>query len=129
MINASEEGDKQVYDDAWKDIQSILHNADDFAYAKVEKTERTSTKPSDVKQEQTSSAKDSSKYHSVTALSKEMNISSKELFARLEGLRWIARVDESWELTQLGNEKGGQMRKGQYGEYIAWPDSLIREIV
>ncbi|HRF81872.1 MAG TPA: phospholipase D family protein [Flavobacteriales bacterium] len=69
------------------------------------------------------------KYHSVTALSKEMGISSKELFARLETLRWIVRANDSWELTSLGKDKGGQMRKGQYGDFIAWPETLIKEIV
>jgi len=69
------------------------------------------------------------KYHSVTALSKEMGISSKELFARLETLCWIVRANDSWELTSLGKDKGGQIRKGQYGDFIAWPETLIKEIV
>lgn len=128
FIDASVEGDKQVYDDAWKDIQSILQNADDFAYAKVNRDERPAPKAAEVKQAPPIPA-GNGKYHSVTALSKEMNISSKELFSRLEGLRWISRANDTWELTTLGKDKGGQMRKGQYGEFIAWPDSLIKEIV
>ncbi len=129
LVDASVEGDKQVYDDAWKDIQSILQNAQDFAYAKVDKDAPPPSRQVEVKQSPPVVASGNGKYHSVTALSKEMNISSKELFARLEGLRWIARANDTWELTSLGKDKGGQMRKGQYGDFIAWPDSLIKEIV
>ncbi len=50
LVDASAEGDKQVYEDAWKDIQSILHNAEDFAYAKVIKDERPAAKPIEAKQ-------------------------------------------------------------------------------
>ena len=45
LIDKSEDTDKQVFDDAWKDIESILHNADDFAYVKAPKVvERVATK-------------------------------------------------------------------------------------
>lgn len=126
LIDAANEGDKQVYDDAWKDIQSILHNAEDFAYAKVDKNEKPTTKAVEPKPAPTPVSTGSGKYHSVTALSKEMDISSKELFTRLERLGWI---DSERELTKLGQAKGGQMRKGQYGDYIAWPESVIKEII
>lgn len=128
QVDATTEGDKQVYEDAWKDVQSILHNAEDFAYAKVTKEERPNTRASEMIGNVQSTTNRSGKYHSVTALAKEMGLSSKELFARLEALRWIIRVNDTWELTEKGKNKGGQMRKGQYGDYIAWPDPLIKEI-
>jgi len=40
FISKSIEADKEVYDDAWKDIESILHNADDFSYVKAPKEEK-----------------------------------------------------------------------------------------
>jgi len=36
-IAIDREEDKQIYEDAWKDIESILSNADDFAYVKAPK--------------------------------------------------------------------------------------------
>jgi len=38
LIDKTVEADKLVFDDAWKDIESILHNADDFAYVKAPKS-------------------------------------------------------------------------------------------
>lgn len=37
LILRENESDKQVYDDAWKDIESILNNATDFAYVEAPK--------------------------------------------------------------------------------------------
>jgi phosphatidylserine/phosphatidylglycerophosphate/cardiolipin synthase-like enzyme len=37
LIERENEADKQVYEDAWKDIDSILNNATDFAYVEAPK--------------------------------------------------------------------------------------------
>jgi phosphatidylserine/phosphatidylglycerophosphate/cardiolipin synthase-like enzyme len=37
LIDRTDEADKLVYEDAWKDIDSLLHNADDFSYVKAPK--------------------------------------------------------------------------------------------
>ncbi|MEO8108958.1 MAG: phospholipase D family protein [Ginsengibacter sp.] len=68
------------------------------------------------------------KYFSMTALSKELGISSKDLTIKFETLNWIEKINNETVLTNLGKSKGAQMRKGQYGEYIAWPDKIIKEI-
>ncbi len=46
LIDKENEADRQVYDEAWKDIQSILFNATDFAYIEAPKeTQRSSNEP------------------------------------------------------------------------------------
>ena len=35
LIDRTNELDSQVYDDVWKDIESIIHNAEDFSYIKA----------------------------------------------------------------------------------------------
>lgn len=68
------------------------------------------------------------KFLSITALSKEIGISTKDLFAHFEKLNLIERKNEDWILTPKGKNKGAQTKKGQYGEYIAWPDKIINDI-
>ncbi len=34
LIDKNDDNDKTVYEEAWKDIESILHNAEDFSYIK-----------------------------------------------------------------------------------------------
>ncbi len=61
---------------------------------------------------------------STTALSRIMGISSKDLFYKLENQRWIEKNNGNWILTPEGIKMGGQIKKGQYGEYIAWPENV-----
>ena len=68
------------------------------------------------------------KFLSTTALSKEVGLSSKDLFGKFEKLNWIERKNDDWVLTTSGKNKGAQTKKGQYGEYIAWPDTIVNEI-
>jgi len=68
------------------------------------------------------------KYLSTTALSKEVGISSKDLFAKFERLNWIERQNDNWTITETGKNKGAQIKKGRYGEFIAWPDSILNDI-
>jgi len=68
------------------------------------------------------------KYFSVTALSKEIGISSKELTHKIEKLKWIEKRNDEWVLTNLGKSKGAQMKKGQYGDYIAYPEIVVKEL-
>jgi len=68
------------------------------------------------------------KHISTTALSKSLNISSKELFTRLSELGFIVRENESWVLTDQGKAKGGSYKKSErFGEYIVWPEDLSIE--
>ena len=32
-------------------------------------------------------------------------------------------------LTSLGKSKGAEMKKGQYGDYIAYPDTIIKDLI
>lgn len=137
LIERENEADKQVYEDAWKDIESILNNATDFSYVEAPKeigeTKRETIQPStavdEIKAEipQKTNSFDG-KYFSATALSKEIGITSKELNLQFEKLKWIEKKNDEWILTNIGKSKGGQMRKGQYGDYIAWPEIVIKEI-
>jgi hypothetical protein len=68
------------------------------------------------------------KFLSATALSKEIGISSKDLTNKIEKLNWIEKKNDEWILTSLGKSKGAEMKKGQYGEYIAYPETLIDEL-
>ncbi len=127
-IYISREKDEELYKQVAAEVDRIKRGSEHRTIS-VQKVEPKKVEPQVRQAAPPPTPSANGKYHSVTALSKEMGISSKELFARLEELRWIVRANDSWELTSLGKDKGGQMRKGQYGEFIAWPESLIKEIV
>jgi hypothetical protein len=68
------------------------------------------------------------KFLSATALSKEIGISSKDLICKIEKLNWIEKKNDEWVVTILGQSKGAEVKKGQHGEYIAYPEILIDEL-
>lgn len=134
LIERDKESDKEVYEDAWKDIESILNNATDFSYVEAPKVDNVKTEPTKhlhTKHEpipQPTVSNYNGKYLSATALSKELGISSKDLSYAIEKIKWIEKKNEEWVLTNLGKSKGATMKKGQYGDYIAYPETIIKEL-
>jgi len=133
LIERDVEADKPVYEDAWKDIESILNNATDCSYVEAPKEivkEKNETKVSiPTKQETVAPISFKGKYFSATALSKELGISAKDLQYKFEKLKWIEKKNDEWVLTNLGKSKGAEIKKGQYGDYIAYPETVIKELV
>ncbi len=135
LIERHIEADRPVYDDAWKDIESILNNATDFSYVEAPKEtgkikiEVTHSTPP--KQQIVLPPLDTfkGKFLSATALSKELGISSKDLMHKIEKLKWIEKRDNEFILTSLGKSKGAEMKKGQYGNHIAYPEIVIKELI
>lgn len=61
-------------------------------------------------------------YISTSALAKELNVKSSDLFQTFQEKGLIKRKGEQWVLTDLGIEKGGKTKNNpKYGEYIVWP--------
>ncbi|MES2679699.1 MAG: phospholipase D family protein [Bacteroidota bacterium] len=131
IIEKANEGDKELFEEAYKEVDYINTTSQRFSY----KTQIT-TQASILKEEKTSNVETiaspkttlQGKFLSATALSKELGISSKDLTYKIEKLKWIEKKNEEWILTSLGKSKGAEMKKGQYGEYIAYPDTIIKEL-
>jgi phosphatidylserine/phosphatidylglycerophosphate/cardiolipin synthase-like enzyme len=127
LIERDIESDTPVYDDAWKDIDSILNNADDFSYMEAPK-ETVEVKNSIASPQLGQQTPYKGKFLSATALSKALGISSKDLQSKIEKLQWIEKVNDQWVLTNLGLSHGAELKKGQYGDYIAYPEIVIPEL-
>lgn len=62
---------------------------------------------------------------STSALAKELDIKSRDLFDKLKTLGWIERKNDKWTLTDLGKQKGGQTRTNpKFGEFVVWPKNI-----
>lgn len=62
---------------------------------------------------------------STTALAKERNIESKDLFEMLSTKGWIFKKLDKWQLTTEGKMVGGELTYNpKFGEYIVWPTNL-----
>jgi len=136
IIDKTVNEDVHVFNDAWSEIDFIEKTSKPFDFVSKPITNVTQNptineikiehKTEIITPQKTNSY--NGKYFSATALSKEIGVSSKELTAKFEKLKLIEKKNEEWVLTNLGKSKGAQIKKGQYGEYIAWPETIINEI-
>lgn len=140
IYDISDDVDKEIYNKAFEYVQLIDDNSDDKPFelnTDYNKTNSVKGKREEIKEkekkveEQLKSIKQDyskSKYKSTSALSKIIGISSKELFEIFEEKGWIIKDGKTWILTNEGERNGGQMKKGQYGAYSAWPEEIIKEV-
>ncbi|MDP8206810.1 MAG: hypothetical protein P9L92_09125 [Candidatus Electryonea clarkiae] len=62
---------------------------------------------------------------SASALAKQLNIPSNELFKKLLALKYVKKPGDSWELTKAGQSAGGEyIESKKFGRYIVWPENL-----
>ncbi|MDQ3190578.1 MAG: phospholipase D family protein [Bacteroidota bacterium] len=137
LIDNTANEDNQVYNDAWNEIDLIEKTSKPFDFVSKPISSTSQTQPTkeikiepkvDISTPQKINSFDG-KYFSATALSKEIGISSKDLTYKIEKLKWIEKKNEEWILTSLGKSLGAQMKKGQYGEYIAYPETILKELI
>ena len=132
LIERDIESDWPVYEDAWRDIESILNNATDFSYVEAPKEigkEKSHPIISNPSKQEAVATEFKGRYFSATALSRELGISAKDLQYKFEKLKWLEKRNGEWVLTNIGKAKGAEIKKGHYGDYIAYPETVINELL
>jgi hypothetical protein len=124
-ILVTKEEDPELYQDIANEVQRLLTISEEIRVS-VKKV----GKEPEIQTQKASKAHDTSglSYKSTSALSKILDISSKDLFEFFAKKRWIKREGKSWILTKKGEVQGGTMKKGQYGPFVAWPETILDEI-
>jgi phosphatidylserine/phosphatidylglycerophosphate/cardiolipin synthase-like enzyme len=124
LIDTSNEHDKQVYDDATKDIDSIIHNSEDFSYAKVPQKKSPNVKTEEKKKFNTSK----SKLLRTKELSQKTGISSRKINSWFVDNKLMYKKDDEWYTTKKGKEQGGIEKDGFYEQEVLWPEEIAIEI-
>lgn len=130
-IYVVKETDPTLYNEIYEEVKRLIRISDEIIVT-VEKAPTISTPTvNETKSEFFAPEKKTfnGKFLSATALSKELGISSKDLIFKIEKLNWIEKKNDEWVLTSLGKSKGSEMKKGQYGDYIAYPETVIKELI
>lgn len=124
LIDRSNEQDKTVYDDATKDIDSIIHNSEDFSYAKVPQKKS----PQENKQVKKTAKSSNSKLLRTKDLSKETGISSRKINSWFADNKLMYKKDDEWFTTKKGKAQGGVEKDGFYGQEVLWPEEFCGQI-
>ncbi|MDG1239054.1 MAG: phospholipase D family protein [Flavobacteriales bacterium] len=133
LIDTENNEDKRVYEDATRDIESIIHNSEDFSYAQVPQ-KKTPYKESKPKETKSSTPKKNdpdfskSKMFTTKELSSLIGITSRKINSWLTENRLMYKKGDDWFATKKGIEQGGISKDGQYGKFIVWPDKIAKSI-
>lgn len=135
IYDISDMADKEIYDKAFEYVKLIDDNSDakpfelninynDKISAKDKTVDKANEKETIEIFESNKEGSSNVKFLSATKISKELGVSNKVVNSIFEKENWI----EDSILTELGKSKGAQTKKSQYGEYIAWPESIIKDL-
>jgi phosphatidylserine/phosphatidylglycerophosphate/cardiolipin synthase-like enzyme len=124
LIDTANENDKQVYDDASNDIESIMHNSEDFSYVQApQKTIDDTEAKIEIKK-----SNSISKLLTTKEISLVLGISSRKVNSWFVDNKLMYKRDEDWFATSKGIELGAKQKEGGYGKFIVWPEDIISEI-
>jgi phosphatidylserine/phosphatidylglycerophosphate/cardiolipin synthase-like enzyme len=129
LIDTESEEDRRVYEDATKDIESMIHNSEEFSYVKVpQKVLGSENRSNPLKAVKDKSDFVKSNYKTTKELSQETEISSRKINSVLVERKLMYRKDDDWFVTKKGKGFGGLEREGQYGQFVVWPEGIKAEI-
>ena len=130
-IYVVKETDPTLYNEIYEEVKRLIRISDEIIVSVEKAPSKAAPTVNETKTEivtpPTTTFK--GKFLSATALSKELGISAKDLQYKFEKLKWIEKKNEEWVLTNLGKSKGAEIKKGQYGDYIAYPETVIKELI
>jgi phosphatidylserine/phosphatidylglycerophosphate/cardiolipin synthase-like enzyme len=136
LIDKENEEDITVYEEATKDIESIVHNSEDFSYVKAPQKRFLKDSKNTISSETTApktngyTKRDFSKsaYKTTKELSEMTGFSSRQINSTLKKNGFMIKKDDDWIATRKGEEFGGLQKEGQYGKFIVWPEEITSEL-
>ena len=129
LIDKENKEDSKVYIDARKDIDSIIHNSEDFSYVKApQKVLQSERKPKPEKSVKSQSNSSKSEYKTTKELSQLTGLSSRKINSWLTDNKLMYKKEDDWFATKRGKEVGGIEKSGQYGRFVIWPEEIGKQM-
>jgi hypothetical protein len=126
-IHVTKNDDPELYQDIFNEVQRLLTISEEIRVS-VKKVDKEREPVAKNKKVSKKVAHTNNTYKSTSAIAKILGILSQELFDFFEDEKLIKKVGKSWTITHRGEKAGAQMKKGQYGEYVAWPEDIIDDL-
>lgn len=130
LIDTENEGDIQVYEDASSDIESIMHNSEDFSYVQAPQKRIIDEQKieKNISYKNSTSKRKYSNLLTTKELSQKTGLSSRKVNSWFVDKRLMYKKEDDWVATKKGKEIGGIEKNGQYGQFIIWPEEIVQEI-
>jgi phosphatidylserine/phosphatidylglycerophosphate/cardiolipin synthase-like enzyme len=119
MVSRTE--DSTLYQDAYEEVQRIIRISDEvrMSLERIAGCEESheNSKNNALKQKEVIKL-------SSSKLAKKLGITTQELLESLFRKGFLEKQEDDYILTEEGKKLGGEFRKGRFGPYFIWPDSI-----
>jgi len=123
LINKNNEEDKELYEEAYGEVDFISETSESFEFTSIPETEK---EKKEVKY--STNKRKNSKLLTTKEISKITGISSRKINSWLVDNKLMYKKDEDWIATKKGKEFGCSEKEGQYGKFVIWPEEIIDKI-
>tara|TARA_B100000795_G_scaffold76298_1_gene54280 strand:- start:162 stop:884 length:723 start_codon:yes stop_codon:yes gene_type:complete len=124
LIDLNDESDKELFDDAFKEIDFIDETSERFEFTSIPEEKKPVKVESKVQTKKTSN----SKLLTTKEISQITGLSSRKVNAWFVDNKLMYKKEDDWISTKKGKELGCSEKEGQYGKFVVWPEELIAEI-
>ncbi|MGO4819586.1 phospholipase D family protein [Flavobacterium sp. W22_SRS_FP1] len=126
LIDLNDESDKEIFEDALKEIDFIDETSERFEFTSIDKETKIEKKEAENLIKKTVSS--NVKLLTTKEISEATGISSRKVNAWFVDNKLMYKKEEDWIATKKGKEIGGYEKAGQYGKFVTWPEALLPEI-
>ena len=128
-IHVTKEKDEELYNDIYADVQRLLTISEEIRVS-VKKVDKNIEKESEKTISEIVQTKDNSKSKLLTTkeLSQLTGLSSRKVNSWFTDKKLMYKKDDDWITTKQGKEIGGIEKKGQYGQFIIWPEDIAKHL-
>jgi phosphatidylserine/phosphatidylglycerophosphate/cardiolipin synthase-like enzyme len=124
LIDLNDESDKELFDDAFKEIDFIDETSERFEFTSIPEEVKSEEKEPQLQIKKASS----SKLLTTKEISQTTGISSRKINDWLVDNKLMYKKEDDWFATKKGKELGCSEKEGQYGKFVVWPEELIAKI-
>ncbi|MEX0981059.1 MAG: phospholipase D family protein [Bacteroidales bacterium] len=126
LIDLNEEADKELFNDAFKEIDFIDETSERFEFTSI--PEEIKSEKEEIEAKPKKEEPSNSKLLTTKELSQKTGISSRKVNAWFVDNKLMYKKEEDWFATKKGNELGAKQKEGAYGMFIVWPEEIASQI-
>ena len=126
LIDLNEEADKELFNDAFKEIDFIDETSERFEFTSI--PEEVKSEKDEIEAKPKKEEPSNSKLLTTKELSQKTGISSRKVNAWFVDNKLMYKKEEDWFATKKGSELGAKQKEGAYGMFIVWPEEIASKI-
>jgi phosphatidylserine/phosphatidylglycerophosphate/cardiolipin synthase-like enzyme len=129
-IYVKKEDDLELYNDILEEANRLLTISEEIRVS-VKKVNKEIQAESEKTVSEIINSKDNfdTSFYTTKELSQKIELSSRKINSWFVSKKLMYKKDDDWHTTKQGKEIGGLEKEGQYGQFVIWPEKIIKHIL